>query len=77
MTGDLDIDTLCSELSAKARCSESGMAVPKAVVEKALWRLAGVPDGGDQIMATLEKASQFDEMKENSTSSPSVLRAQW
>lgn len=47
LSGDLDIDALCSELSAKATCSETGMQVPKDVVEKVLWRLAGVPDGAD------------------------------
>ncbi|KAB8346161.1 hypothetical protein FH972_023207 [Carpinus fangiana] len=43
--GDFDIDSLCTELSAKARCTESGVAVPKQDVEAALWRLAGADEG--------------------------------
>lgn len=39
--GELDIDSLCSELAAKACCTETGMAVPKENFEAALWRLVG------------------------------------
>lgn len=42
-SGDLDIDSLCSELTAKATCTETGMAIPREHVEAALWRLAGEP----------------------------------
>lgn len=37
------MDSLCSELSAKAKCTETGVAVPKEAVEAALWKLAGNP----------------------------------
>ena len=40
-SGDFDVDSLCSELSAKAKCTETGVAVPKEAVEAALWKLAG------------------------------------
>ncbi|OCK84647.1 PAP1-domain-containing protein [Lepidopterella palustris CBS 459.81] len=40
--GSIDIDNLCSELRAKARCSESGVVVDHKDVEAALQRL---PDG--------------------------------
>lgn len=37
--GTIDIDNLCSELRAKARCSESGVVVDHKDVEEALKRL--------------------------------------
>ena len=37
--GTIDIDNLCSELRAKARCSESGVVVDHKDVEAALQRL--------------------------------------
>ncbi|EMD97914.1 hypothetical protein COCC4DRAFT_173684 [Bipolaris maydis ATCC 48331] len=37
--GTIDIDSLCSELRAKARCSESGVVVDHKDVEEALKRL--------------------------------------
>ena len=37
--GTIDIDNLCSELRAKARCSESGVVVDHKDVEAALKRL--------------------------------------
>jgi AP-1-like factor len=37
--GTIDIDNLCSELRAKARCSESGVVVDDKDVEAALQRL--------------------------------------
>jgi len=36
--GTIDIDNLCSELRAKARCSESGVVVDHKDVEAALKR---------------------------------------
>jgi len=36
--GSIDIDNLCSELRAKARCSESGVVVNHKDVEAALTR---------------------------------------
>jgi AP-1-like factor len=37
--GTIDIDNLCSELRAKARCSESGVVVDNKDVEAAFKRL--------------------------------------
>ena len=37
--GTIDIDNLCTELRAKARCSESGVVVDQHDVEAALQRL--------------------------------------
>lgn len=37
--GTIDIDNLCSELRAKARCSETGVVVDHKDVEAALQRL--------------------------------------
>jgi hypothetical protein len=37
--GSLDIDGLCSELRAKARCSESGVVIDQKDVDSALQRL--------------------------------------
>jgi Transcription factor PAP1 len=37
--GNLDIDGLCSELRAKARCSESGVVIDQKDVDAALKRL--------------------------------------
>jgi AP-1-like transcription factor len=37
--GSIDIDGLCTELRAKARCSESGVVVDNRDVEAALKRL--------------------------------------
>ncbi|KAL9050708.1 MAG: hypothetical protein Q9162_006482 [Coniocarpon cinnabarinum] len=42
-TGDFDVDGLCAELSAKAKCTRTGVAVPKEAVEAALWKLASNP----------------------------------
>jgi AP-1-like factor len=36
----LDIDGLCSELRAKARCSESGVVIDQKDVDSALKRLS-------------------------------------
>ncbi|KAI9709803.1 MAG: DNA-binding transcription factor yap1 [Chrysothrix sp. TS-e1954] len=47
--GDFDIDSLCTELAAKAKCTETGVAVPKEDVEKALWRLAGKAPDQDKL----------------------------
>lgn len=40
-SGDFDVDSLCAELSSKAKCTETGVGVPKDAVEAALWKLAG------------------------------------
>jgi AP-1-like factor len=37
--GSIDMDNLCAELRAKARCSESGVVVDTKDVEAALKRL--------------------------------------
>jgi AP-1-like factor len=37
--GKFDLDQLCSELRTKAKCSETGMMVPKEHVDKALAKL--------------------------------------
>ena len=37
--GTFDIDNLCSELRAKAKCSESGVVVDQKDVDEALKRL--------------------------------------
>jgi len=52
-SGDLDIEGLCTQLTAKAKCSDygHGLVVPKEEVEAALWRLAGVDDAG-KVMGT-------------------------
>lgn len=47
-TGDFDIDSLCTELASKARCTETGVAVPRQYVEQALWKLVGDPDTSGQ-----------------------------
>ena len=41
--GTIDIDNLCSELRAKARCSESGVVVDHKDVEAALKRFPPDP----------------------------------
>ena len=38
--GKFDLDNLCSELRAKARCSESGVMVDQDHVDKALKKLS-------------------------------------
>ena len=46
-SGEFDVDSLCAELSSKAKCTETGVGVPKDAVEAALWKLAGKgPDDG-------------------------------
>ena len=37
--GNLDIDSLCTELRAKARCSETGVVIDKKDVDDALNKL--------------------------------------
>jgi AP-1-like transcription factor len=37
--GNLDIDSLCTELRAKARCSETGVVIDKKDVDDALSKL--------------------------------------
>jgi AP-1-like factor len=37
--GNLDIDGLCDELRAKAKCSESGVVIDQKDVDAALGRL--------------------------------------
>lgn len=44
-SGDFDVDSLCAELSSKAKCTETGVAVPKDAVEAALWKLSGSGEG--------------------------------
>lgn len=43
--GSLDIDGLCSELRAKARCSESGVVIDQKDVDSALKRLSPPANG--------------------------------
>ena len=57
-SGDFDVDSLCSELSAKAKCTETGVAVPKEAVEAALWKLAGDPSNGQAQSSTQSKTQQ-------------------
>lgn len=45
--GEIDIDSLCTELSQKATCSESGTLIPKDDWEAALWRLVEEPNGAN------------------------------
>jgi len=49
-SGELDIDGLCTELSKKATCSETGLQVPKDVVEATLWKLVGNDQEASQLM---------------------------
>jgi AP-1-like factor len=44
--GSLDIDGLCSELRAKARCSESGVVIDQKDVDHALKSLSPPTVGG-------------------------------
>lgn len=39
-SGDFDVDALCSDLTSKARCTESGLSLPRESVEAVLWKLA-------------------------------------
>lgn len=39
--GKFDLDGLCSELRSKAKCSESGVAVPADLVDRAFKKLSG------------------------------------
>lgn len=48
--GSLDIDGLCSELRAKARCSEGGVVIDKKDVDSALKRMS--PPASGSISAT-------------------------
>jgi len=48
-SGELDIDSLCSDLATKAYCTETGLAVPKENFEAALWRLVGHEDKAKSI----------------------------
>ena len=42
--GKFDLDNLCSELRAKAKCSESGVTVPSEYVDAAFKKLSGASD---------------------------------
>ncbi|KAI9659603.1 MAG: DNA-binding transcription factor yap1 [Alyxoria varia] len=42
-SGDFDVDSLCAELATKAKCTQTGVAVPKDAVESALWKLTEDP----------------------------------
>ncbi|WPH02635.1 Hypothetical protein R9X50_00550000 [Acrodontium crateriforme] len=44
--GKFDLDSLCSELKAKARCSESGVMVDQHYVNAALKKLSKKPENG-------------------------------
>jgi AP-1-like factor len=48
--GKFDLDQLCSELRTKAKCSETGMMVPKEHVDKALAKL-GSKETASQFVA--------------------------
>ncbi|KAG9846417.1 hypothetical protein KCU98_g7182, partial [Aureobasidium melanogenum] len=39
--GKFDLDNLCAELRAKAKCSESGVTVPSEYVDAAFKKLSG------------------------------------
>ena len=62
-SGDFDVDTLCSELSAKAKCTETGVAVPKAAVEAALWKLAGSQTDTSSTSAQQQQQQQQQQHK--------------
>ena len=47
--GKFDLDGLCSELRAKARCSESGVMVDQDHVDAALRKLGKKDDSGKVI----------------------------
>jgi len=58
-SGELDIDSLCSELSKKATCSETGLQIPKDVVEATLWKLAGdEKESGKMMQDVFQKYSK-------------------
>jgi AP-1-like transcription factor len=44
--GNIDIDSLCTELRSKARCSESGVVVDNKDVDAALKRLPAQQNNG-------------------------------
>lgn len=50
--GKFDLDNLCTELRSKAKCSESGMAVPATEVEKTIKKLSGpsAKDAGHNLI---------------------------
>lgn len=55
-SGELDIDSLCTELSKKATCSETGLQVPRDVVEATLWKLVGDDEEAGQLMSRVKGA---------------------
>jgi len=72
--GKFDLDGLCSELRAKARCSESGVMVDQDHVDKALRKLGktaaenareglGPPEKEDQAHLMFEQDSWDNVLK--------------
>lgn len=52
--GKFDLDGLCAELRAKAKCSESGVTVPSEHVDAAFKKLSGNP-GAENSSNMLDK----------------------
>ena len=48
--GKFDLDALCGELRAKAKCSESGVVVPANEVDLAFAKLGGQPGKCPQLV---------------------------
>ncbi|KAF2149395.1 PAP1-domain-containing protein [Myriangium duriaei CBS 260.36] len=65
--GKFDLDGLCSELRSKAKCSESGMAVPAAAVESTFKKLSGktVEEDHNLIWDEAFVNSTFDKLGAN------------
>lgn len=55
--GKFDLDSLCSELRTKAKCSESGMTIPKEHVDAALRKLGEKTKSQDQSALIFEQDS--------------------
>lgn len=55
--GKFDLDSLCQELRTKAKCSESGMTIPKEHVDAALRRLGQKQESRDQSALMFEQDS--------------------
>lgn len=61
--GKFDLDNLCSELRAKAKCSESGVVVPAADVDKVFEKLSSTNTWDDKATLMWQKDHVDDAVK--------------
>lgn len=72
--GTFDLDSLCSELRAKARCSESGVVVDQDHVEKAIKKLGKKDQTSGKFVPSSQPAPEMPSLMFEQDSWDNVLK---